>query len=151
MIVVDRALTLRQPWASLVGIGWKLYETRSWRTAYRGWLAIHAANGFPKECRALCYRQPFALALANAGFHNPDGLPRGQVIAVVKLTDCISTDTWQPPKGSNERDFGDYSPDRWAWKLENVQRIATPFAAKGALGIWRLPIQITADEVPPLK
>ena len=31
-----KALTLHQPWASLVMRGAKLYETRSWSTPYRG-------------------------------------------------------------------------------------------------------------------
>ena len=37
-----RVLTLHQPWASLVAVGAKCFETRSWRTHYRGELAIHA-------------------------------------------------------------------------------------------------------------
>ena len=46
-----KALTLTQPWATLVAIGAKRIETRSWRTSYRGPLAIHAAKGFPKWAR----------------------------------------------------------------------------------------------------
>lgn len=38
-----KALTLHQPWSSLVAIGVKTVETRSWGTTYRGPLAIHAA------------------------------------------------------------------------------------------------------------
>ena len=38
-----KALTLHQPWASLIAIGAKKIETRSWATSYRGPLAIHAA------------------------------------------------------------------------------------------------------------
>jgi hypothetical protein len=43
-----KALTLTQPWATLVAIGAKTIETRSWPTSYRGPLAIHAAKGYPK-------------------------------------------------------------------------------------------------------
>lgn len=39
-----KALTVRQPWASLIACGAKTIETRSWRTSYRGWLAIHAGK-----------------------------------------------------------------------------------------------------------
>lgn len=39
-----KALTLHQPWASLVALGGKSIETRSWSTAYRGRLLIHAAK-----------------------------------------------------------------------------------------------------------
>ena len=38
-----KALTIWQPWASLLVSGQKKYETRSWATAYRGPIAIHAA------------------------------------------------------------------------------------------------------------
>jgi hypothetical protein len=39
-----KALTIRQPWASLVATGVKTIETRSWSTKYRGPLAIHAGK-----------------------------------------------------------------------------------------------------------
>jgi len=39
-----KALTLWQPWASLVATGAKRIETRSCVTKYRGPLAIHAAK-----------------------------------------------------------------------------------------------------------
>lgn len=38
-----KALTIWQPWASLIACGVKQYETRSWPTKYRGPIAIHAA------------------------------------------------------------------------------------------------------------
>ena len=38
-----KAISLHQPWASLVALGVKTLETRSWSTGYRGPLAIHAA------------------------------------------------------------------------------------------------------------
>lgn len=42
-----KALTLWQPWASLIALGVKTIETRSWSTSYRGPLAIHAAAKRP--------------------------------------------------------------------------------------------------------
>ncbi len=70
---VMRGLTLTQPWASLVALGAKTLETRSWKTNYRGLLAIHAAQGLgglagglerprtPRESdlAELCAFQPF--------------------------------------------------------------------------------------------
>lgn len=41
-----KVLTLHQPWASLVALGVKTIETRSWSTSYRGPLAIHAGASF---------------------------------------------------------------------------------------------------------
>lgn len=42
-----KALTIRQPWASLVALGVKTILTRSWSTRYRGPLAIHAGKAWP--------------------------------------------------------------------------------------------------------
>ena len=44
-----KALTLWQPWASLVALGHKRIETRCWSTKYRGDLAIHAAAKLPPK------------------------------------------------------------------------------------------------------
>src|SRR5574343_1234835 len=62
-----KAITLHQPWATLVAIGAKRIETRSWSTNYRGPIAIHAAKGFPKDAQALCYTEPFRTALKQNG------------------------------------------------------------------------------------
>lgn len=44
-----RALTIRQPWASLIAAGVKTIETRSWATSYRGSMLIHAGKHKPKN------------------------------------------------------------------------------------------------------
>jgi len=46
-----KAITIWQPWASLIAIGEKQYETRSWKTDYRGPIAIHAAAKRPPNQR----------------------------------------------------------------------------------------------------
>lgn len=38
-----KAITIWQPWSSLLACGAKGFETRSWATSYRGPIAIHAA------------------------------------------------------------------------------------------------------------
>src|SRR6266699_6473957 len=61
------ALTMTDPWGSLVAAGAKRIETRSWSTAYRGPLAIHVAKTLPARAEALCYEEPFCQALEAAG------------------------------------------------------------------------------------
>lgn len=63
-----KAITLYQPWATLVALGKKKIETRSWKTDYRGPLAIHVAKKFTGEQRYLCcggssLYEPFTSAL----------------------------------------------------------------------------------------
>lgn len=52
-----KALTLHQPWASLVALGVKTIETRSWATRYRGPLAIHAGATRPPLMHLPSYQQ----------------------------------------------------------------------------------------------
>lgn len=140
-----KALTLTQPWATLVAIGAKKIETRSWRTSYRGPIAIHAAKGFPKDAQNICYTQPFLRILLgiNAEINK---LARGSVIATAKLTDvcpmestlCLPGifDDYPELDTPQERAFGDYSFGRWAWILEDVKSLTDPIPTKGALSLW---------------
>lgn len=125
-----KALTLQQPWAQLVAVGAKRWETRSWRTAYRGPLAIHAAAHWrPASVQGI----PWALALAIPP-SEWDRLPRGAVVAVAHLADCVPVAAVDPR--GREALFGDFTPGRWAWRLEDVRPLAEPLAARGRLGIW---------------
>ena len=135
-----KTLTLTQPWATLMAIGAKRIETRSWHTAYRGPLSIHAAKGFPRNAIELCREEPYVSALVAAGVRTPDALPRGAIIAVVDLVDCleISHGFQMPPEP--ERSFGDFSRGRCAWVMSNVVwKLLTPLPCKGRLGLWEGP------------
>lgn len=140
-----KAITLTQPWATLVAIGAKRWETRSWSTNHRGPLAIHAAKGMPGWAADICFQDPFFDVLHDSGYEGSvdEQLPRGAVIAICDLAACISTSTAASAKtldaiGLTEQEmaFGDYSPDRYAWRLENVRRLLIPIPARGALGLW---------------
>jgi hypothetical protein len=145
-----KALTLTQPWATLVAIGAKRIETRSWWISYRGPIAIHAAKGFPgwaKDTaqneevfrRALGWPEPGARITQewiDAIAANLKALPRGQVIATATLVDCLPVERLDGQYfAGSEVSFGDYSDGRFGWLLEDVKPI-TPVPAKGALGLW---------------
>jgi hypothetical protein len=151
-----KVLTLTQPWATLVAIGAKRIETRSWSTSYRGPLLIHAAAGLGpvggfKGLVRQCRYDPFKSVLRDAGAAGLiseyiDDYPRGAIVAVAELCYCQP----MPDDGSigwnfngnewvitdQERAFGDYTPGRFAWLLADVRPLATPIPAKGALGLW---------------
>ena len=48
-----KALTIKQPWATLIIQGDKRFEFRSWQTKYRGELLIHAGKGIDKEAKKI--------------------------------------------------------------------------------------------------
>lgn len=146
-----KTISLLQPWASLVAIGAKRIETRSWATRYRGPIAIHASKAFSLNAQELCGCDPFREVLMKASIYWPcvSGpfitIPRGCVIATATLWDCIWMDdgdlaysvrgkTWKLTE--QERAFGDYSRGRFAWLLDNVVPLPVPVPARGSLGLW---------------
>lgn len=85
-----KALTLTQPWATLVAIGAKQVETRSWFRNYEGELAVHAAKGFPEDARMECIGGPIQRALDAAGFTDEDLLPRGAIVATCRVSRVLN-------------------------------------------------------------
>lgn len=128
-----RVLSLTQPWASLMAAGVKRIETRSWATRYRGPLAIHAAKGQPPAAREL---ELISYPILTA---EPHPLPRGAIVAVVRLVDCVRTEDIRRTLGDAELTFGDYSDGRYAWVTDRVSRLTSPIRCGGALGLWSIP------------
>lgn len=134
-----RAISLWQPWASLIATGAKHYETRSWATRYRGPLAICASKRRPdKEWEFAVDFTALQVGLApifgypidwinQAGYGvTPDHLPYGCVVAVAELADCIHIDPRmrladQIPDIGHDTHFGNFTAGRYAWKLSNVR------------------------------
>lgn len=148
------AITLTQPWATLMAIGAKRIETRSWRVWRRGLLAIHAAKGWTQDDRDLLGESPFSDVIDAAGlsFAEIDGA-RGHVLAVVRLVDCIPIRELGklPPEvlgAPHEVDFGAYAPGRWAWVTADLLRLETPIRATGKQGIWEIDDALVASAYP---
>lgn len=149
-----KALTLTQPWATLVALGEKQIETRSWRTHYRGPLVIHAAKALPKSWSFMRDEhfidalEPL-VGLNEQGVPNIDRLPLGAIVAHVMLTDVVpirmDIAPFYAPEGYSlppkEATFGDYSMGRWAWILEDVSAMrGDGCPASGRQGLWNYPL-----------
>lgn len=134
-----KALTIYEPWASLVALGAKKIETRSWPTNYQGPLAIHAGKTIRSEFLNLAWQEPFYSALKP--LHGSVNGKRsikyhfGCVIAIARLVDCIEIRPDNVPSGP-ERYFGDYRRGRYMWVLRDVKRLEKPIPARGYQGLW---------------
>ena len=136
-----KALTLTQPWASLMAAGAKRIETRSWATSYRGELVIHAAKGFPKWAREFS-REPEVSAIFGPDYEFP--LSRG--LCIVRLLGCFPTSdkglvqlahVMGSKPSVQELSFGDFGEGRYAWLTEFVRPLLpTTDVVRGALGLW---------------
>lgn len=124
-----KAITISQPYASMIANGEKFVENRTWPTNYRGEIAIHAGKG-------LQYLDRDELA----------EYPTGCVIAVAKLVACLrieditvrSIDTSKPDgsrRAWKEIARHVHAEGPWCWVLEDVQQIE-PCSWRGSQGLW---------------
>ena len=126
-----KVLSLTEPYATLIKLGKKKIETRSFKTNYRGELYIHASSTkIPKEWKN--NKELMELVDGN-------DLNFGYIILKCKLVDCVYMDEEFLDKIKKDKlEFicGDYRLQRYAWILEDIEVLDKPIFAKGKLGIW---------------
>lgn len=132
-----KALSLWQPWASLIAVGAKKIETRHWSTSHRGPLAIHAAKTRAGFESAVSIRSEY---LQLCGYCYDAEMPTGVLLCVVDLVDCVSTENLVGKISEQERAFGNYQVGRFGWIMENVRVLPTPVAYRGRQGIFSVEI-----------
>lgn len=123
------ALTLWQPWATLIAEEVKRIETRSWPTTYRGPIAIHAAK---KPVDYFDYPHLFNLLPTEH-----DEMPFGAVVVIANLIDCVQmTPEFIAQQSETELKCGDWKPGRFAWVLEIIRPVVPPIPATGGQKLW---------------
>lgn len=126
-----KVLSIIEPWATLIKEKKKFIETRSWKTAYRGELYIHAS------CKKIKMSDAHTIELLKLIPNVSMGY--GKIICKCQLVDCVYMDQAFLDKiQDNKQEFlcGDFSLGRYAWILENVEPLNEPIPAKGHLNIW---------------
>lgn len=131
-----KAITLHQPWASLIVLNFKSFETRNWATNFRGELAIHAAKRPVKPAEIDAVVNLISDAKTVEVIKNYD-YPFGCVVATCNLIDCITmTPEFIASQSLTERATGDWSEGRFAWRLEEVRSLDQPVPISGQQGLW---------------
>ena len=134
-----KAISLWQPWATPVVMGRKRYETRHWKTAYRGPLLIHAAKRWQADQKMLLDEWPFRQLL--------DGvpLPRGCILGRVNLTGCFLTENVLSRIAETECALGDWSRGRFCWRLEEAVLFRVPIPFRGSQGFFEVPDDLLTE------
>lgn len=147
-----KAISLWQPWASAIAAGLKTIETRSWPTAYRGPIAIHASKRWSRDQKQLFmsfhYRFPeFKERMGWIG-----ALPKGAIVATallmhcVEIKDALASAAIHANIGELEWSLGDYGPGRFAWVLAHIKALRVPVPCIGRQGFFEVEIE-TPDHV----
>jgi len=118
-----KALTIWEPWATLIAKSIKKVETRSWTTKYRGDLAIHAAKRNPADLEIV--RQ----------YDLGRSMRRGEIVCVAMLYDVWPVEMIRRRLDEREIELGDYSDGRYAFMLKNIRPVV-PTRARGQQGFW---------------
>ena len=121
-----KALTIKEPWASLIINGYKEYEFRSRKTNYRGKILIHAGKSLESN-------QAKRFAEYNLEYSC------GEIIGEADLVDCIKvTEEFDEYlKGINPIVYGNSGHvENYAWKLENIKKHDKKIKVNGKLGLW---------------
>ena len=122
-----KVLTIKQPWASLILLGLKKYEFRSWKTEYRGELLIHAGKGIDKD------------GMERLKKYIPENMPTEKILGKVKLIDCIKTSSefYDKVQKENKDIYAKsvFNQD-YAWQMEVIEVDDNPIKVKGKLRLW---------------
>lgn len=144
------ALTVWQPWATLIAEGCKPYEFRRWQAPRRLWgqrIAIHAAARpvKQKDLLDLIHRTTIDHGRGQALDMHPtiklleraradlSILPMSAVVCTAILGEPL------PPDEVRRRWANDSDRDEhfsWAWPMQDVRPLAPVVPAKGAQGFW---------------
>ena len=126
-----KAITIQQYWAWAIVTGYKRVENRTWRTSYRGPLAIHAGNREWPGSRE---------TIESLGITVPETVPRGVILGVVDLVDVVRFDPHQPLLLDPYDLAGDpFATGPVCWILRNPRRLAEPIPMPGMLGLFDVP------------
>lgn len=119
-----KALSLWQPWASLMADGRKPWETRHWpapASLIGKEYVIHAAM---KVDRAACERFGYDWR----------SIPRGQVLSTHILRECRQFT--EQNILDIEDEYGNFAPLRYGWHSPLARRFQRPETAVGHQGLW---------------
>lgn len=148
------AISLWQPWASAIAVGLKTIETRSWapptaaigqplaicsakaQTVFMNNERLHLRDWWIAHVR---YNPDHHIPFHRAGMDNWVDLPFGKVVATARLYAVCSTSEDPPPDGvslNTDAAWGDFSPGRFAWFLDNITPLEQPVPVIGRQGIF---------------
>lgn len=138
------AITLWQPWASLIAAGVKTVETRSWRPPQKTtgrWVAIHAGKtvrGTGEIVNSLQHPHREDVHVVNDAMVEHFGerwateIPYGKIVCIARVTRIVKfPNPTVIPDG-----FGDYGRGRFGWVLDDIHRLEVPPNVVGKRGIW---------------
>jgi hypothetical protein len=136
-----KALTIKQPWASLIVEGIKDIENRTWRTNFRGRIYVHCSKPTKFDVQMTDPQTIAAMPVLKQAF---DGtMAFGAIIGEVDIIDCVlnHSSIWAEHKATKIKTVDGVKTEVevpvWNWVLANPVKYDKPILnVKGALSFW---------------
>lgn len=150
-----KAVSIKQPWATLCALGIKDIENRTWATKHRGKTLIHSSqkpvpfNGLPGGINFTLdqQREIFKLHPASQGRY-PDIMSKyitSAIIGEVDIVDCVlgHSSIWAEHTAIVKRKGIEVEVPVYNWVLENAILYNKPILnVKGALSLWEWEVNL---------
>ena len=121
------ALSIKQPWASLIIDGHKNIENRTWKTPSKKWILIHSSGQFDTKKNMKGIKPEVQKVLDGIGEDKWRKFPVSSILGVAYI-DKVEPDC-------------DIKKYIWAsgpvcWHIKNIYKFKHPIICKGQLGLW---------------
>ena len=141
-----KAITIKQPFASLIVEGIKDIENRTWKTNLRGRVLIHAgaksADFLDSQLADHIY--DFIRRTSKSG-KDWSGYPFSAIIGSVEIVDCVEyhKSIWAEKSIDIYEQFSlDRHEAIYNWVLANPIKFHEPIPCKGRLSFWESDVEI---------
>jgi hypothetical protein len=131
-----KCLSMHQPWASLLVLGIKRVEGRTWYTSHCGklWIASTATAASPETICAVeeQYRQLYK----DSNLKFPNEYSTGKLLGSVDVLDCLPQEDFKAQYNSEE------SESPFVMVVDRPLCLSQPIPVKGQHKIWDLPSDV---------
>ncbi|MBD2386038.1 hypothetical protein [Cylindrospermum sp. FACHB-282] len=134
------ALTVREPYATLLSLGIKKFETRDYPIRHRGDLVIHAGRN-EQEFYML---DEIKKRVTDPRVHRltVEDLKKnlGKALAIANHYNCICMDeTFISMQNPDELAYGFFSSGRFAWGMKDIRLLINPIPIMGQQKLFLFP------------
>ena len=125
-------LSMHQPWASLLVMGIKIHEGRTWYTQHRGRLWIHSGSKVPSEEDIRELEQFYRVHTGREDIRFPGHYPTSCLLGSVDMTECLAQEEYRElyPEGE--------SGSPYVFICSNPQELMIKFPMSGKHKLFKL-------------
>lgn len=135
-----KAISVYQPWASLIAHGLKTMFTVSRRVRKPfDDLAIHSMNSWDKRGIAFCERPELRRALRKMGYADYTKMPLGHILATTVFCGNVQRVDLSEAETDDYMTYGDLKPARWIWRVKEAMLLSEPFFFTGRPALFDVP------------